>query len=142
MAEQGQARSAGPRPGPDPSSSNRILSGLRGERLSLQEHRSIHGPAPQSVRIDEVEHAGLRGRGGGAFPTAIKMRAVASARGRTVVVANGSEGEPASTKDKLLLAHLPHLVIDGAVAAAGAVGADEVILCVSRGARGAIESVE
>jgi len=142
MAELGPARSAGPRPGPDPSASSRILYGLRGERLGLQEHLSIHGPAPHSVRIDEVEHAGLRGRGGGAFPTAIKMRAVASARGRTVVVANGSEGEPASTKDKLLLSYLPHLVIDGAIAAAGAVGADEVIVCVPRGARGAIESVE
>jgi NADH:ubiquinone oxidoreductase subunit F (NADH-binding) len=142
MAEQGPARWAGPRPGPDPSSSDRILNGLRGERLGLQEHRSIHGPAPRSVSIDEVERAGLRGRGGGAFPTAIKMRAVASARGRTVVVANGSEGEPASTKDKLLLAYLPHLVIDGAVAAAGAVGADEVIICVPRGARAAVGSVE
>ncbi|HLW17342.1 MAG TPA: hypothetical protein VKV69_08310, partial [Actinomycetota bacterium] len=71
MADQGPAaRSIGPRPGPDPSSSNRILYGLRGERIGLQEHRSIHGPAPRSVSIDEVEAAGLRGRGGGAFPTA------------------------------------------------------------------------
>ncbi|HLW18446.1 MAG TPA: NADH-ubiquinone oxidoreductase-F iron-sulfur binding region domain-containing protein, partial [Actinomycetota bacterium] len=42
----------------------------------------------------------------------------------------------------LLLAYLPHLVIDGAVAAAGAVGADEVIVCVPRGARAAAESVQ
>ncbi|HEV2686014.1 MAG TPA: hypothetical protein VGW79_05205, partial [Actinomycetota bacterium] len=85
------------------------------------------------MSIDEVERAGLRGRGGGGFPTAIKMRAVAAARSRTIAVANGSEGEPASTKDKLLLSYLPHLVLDGAVAAAGAVGADEVIVCVPRG---------
>ena len=102
----------------------------------------MHGPLQRSVAIEEIERAGLRGRGGGAFPTAIKMRAVASARRRSVVVANGSEGEPASTKDKTLLQYLPHLVIDGAVAAAGAVGADEIVLCVPRDAPAAIESVE
>jgi len=126
----------------DDASSTRLLFGLRGERIDLTEHRSIHGPAPRSVTIDEIERAGLRGRGGGAFPTAIKMRAVAGARRRTVVVANGSEGEPASIKDKTLLTYLPHLVIDGAIATAGAVGADQIVLCVPRAAPAAVESAE
>ena len=60
------------------------------------------------------------------------MRAVADGRGRRVVVANGTEGEPASRKDETLLAHDPDLVIDGALAAAEAVGADEVVLAVAR----------
>ena len=91
--------------------------------------------------IDEVERAGLRGRGGGGFPTSIKLAAVADRRGRAVVVANGTEGEPASHKDATLLAHDPDLVIDGALAAAGAVGAREVILAVSRASGTAIARV-
>ena len=50
----------------------------------------------------------------------------------TVVVANGAEGEPASHKDAVLLTGAPHLVIDGAIAAARAVRADEVIVVVDR----------
>ena len=95
----------------------------------------VAGPA----LIDEVERAGLRGRGGGGYPTALKMADVAGRRGRAVVVANGTEGEPASRKDAVLLAHDPDLVIDGALAAAGAVGAREVILAVSRGSPAALD---
>ncbi len=79
---------------------------------------------------------GLRGRGGAAFPTATKMRAVAASRGRAIVVVNAAEGEPASLKDRTLLELLPHLVLDGAVLAAEAVGADEVIVCRLRVAGG------
>ena len=86
--------------------------------------------------IEEVDRAGLLGRGGAAFPTATKMRAVAAARGRAIVVANGAEGEPASLKDHTLLEMLPHLVLDGAILAAEAVGADEVIIARLRARRG------
>ena len=56
------------------------------------------------------------------------MRAVAARRGPRFVVGNGTEGEPASSKDRLLLTELPHLVLDGAAVAARAVGADTAII--------------
>jgi NADH:ubiquinone oxidoreductase subunit F (NADH-binding) len=90
---------------------------------------SATGRKPAAL-IDEVAASGLTGRGGACFPTALKLRAVASARGPAVVVANGAEGEPLSTKDENLLLHNPHLVIAGAVAAAVAVGANDVIVAV------------
>lgn len=87
--------------------------------------------------VDAVEAAGLRGRGGAGFPTAAKMRAVirhaGTRRGRPVVVGNGCEGEPASHKDATLLAHAPHLVVDGAVLSAVALGGNRVVLCVGAG---------
>jgi NADH:ubiquinone oxidoreductase subunit F (NADH-binding) len=91
--------------------------------------------------IDEIERAGLLGRGGRAFPTARKMRAVARARGRAIVVANGAEGEPASLKDRTLMEMLPHLVLDGAILAAETVGADEVIVCACETSDRSLESM-
>ena len=76
--------------------------------------------------LDQVQQAGLVGRGGAAFPMAVKLRSVRDAgrAGRdTVVVANGEEGEPASVKDRWLLRNRPHLVLDGARLAARIVGA-------------------
>lgn len=105
---------------------------------SLSEHAERYGPVPRlgtgrrAVLIDAVTQAGLTGRGGAGFPTGVKMRSVASRRGPAVVVANGMEGEPASEKDKALLARAPHLVLDGAVAAAVAVGANAVHICLPR----------
>jgi len=99
----------------------------------LAAHLAWYGDLP--VRgtglISDVEAAGLRGRGGAGFPTAVKLAAVADRR-RSVVVANGTEGEPASDKDKTLLSVTPHLVLDGATLAAEAVGARSIIVCVER----------
>ena len=44
--------------------------------------------------IEELDRAGLRGHGGAAYPTGAKLRAVAQAGGRPVIVVNGCEGEP------------------------------------------------
>lgn len=99
----------------------------------LAHHRAVHGPLPALGRgdadrlVDVVGAAGLRGRGGAGFPTARKLAAVASGR-RASVVVNGTEGEPDSGKDRLLLGRQPHLVLDGAVTAARAVGAREVVV--------------
>ncbi|MFD0274594.1 NADH-ubiquinone oxidoreductase-F iron-sulfur binding region domain-containing protein [Kitasatospora sp. NPDC127111] len=102
-----------------------------GTSLSLTEHLRHHGPGPRPGPrlIEAVGEAGLTGRGGAGFPTAHKLRAVAEGGRRAVVVANGMESEPFSRKDQTLLALAPHLVLDGAVLAAEAVGADRIHLC-------------
>jgi NADH:ubiquinone oxidoreductase subunit F (NADH-binding) len=117
----------------------RLLRGIEdGRTLSLAEHVRVHGALETSGRhagarlLDAIEDSGLRGRGGAHVSSALKLRAVAGRRRRAVVVANGSESEPASRKDAVLLTHTPHLVIDGAMVAATAVGADEVVLYVKR----------
>lgn len=133
----------------------RVLAGIRTHgALTLDAHTALHGPLPSvggarrrgreraKLLVEEVARAGLLGRGGAAFPTALKLRAVAAARGRAIVVANGAEGEPASMKDRTLLEMLPQLVLDGAVVAAEAVGADEAIVCVCESAPASIASVE
>ncbi len=76
--------------------------------------------------LTEVHAAGILGRGGAAFPLGVKLRTVrtsALAGWDTVVLANGEEGEPASIKDRWLLRHRPHLVLDGLRLAAHIVGA-------------------
>jgi len=117
----------------------RLLDDLSlGGPTSLSEHLARHGGLPsragnRSSRqelIELVDRSGLRGRGGASFPTALKLAAVSSQKGAPIVVANGTEGEPASSKDKVLLARSPHLVLDGAVVAAQAIGAAEaVVVC-------------
>jgi NADH:ubiquinone oxidoreductase subunit F (NADH-binding) len=130
-----------------PSALPRLLAGVDpdGHVMTMDDHLRVHGPLPQLAPlelIDAVDRSGLRGRGGADFPTAVKLRSVADARRRgKFVIVNGSETEPASSKDRLLLTRLPHLVLDGAVLAASAVGAREVIVKVGDGAVSAINSL-
>ncbi|MEO3750065.1 NADH-ubiquinone oxidoreductase-F iron-sulfur binding region domain-containing protein [Streptomyces sp. B6B3] len=118
----------------------RLFAGLAGStRLDRVTHLTVHGPLPRP-RLEEVtalaENIDLRGRGGAGFPFARKFRAVAEAARRRsqapAVVVNGSEGEPSCLKDKELLRRAPHLVIDGALLAAGALGADRTVIAVTR----------
>lgn len=93
----------------------------------LSGYLAVGGYAPLSEPdrlLDRVAAFGLRGRGGAGFPAAAKLRSVRDAGGRPVVVANGEESEPGSVKDRWLLRHRPHVVLDGLRLAAAMTGAE------------------
>jgi NADH-quinone oxidoreductase subunit F len=77
---------------------------------------------------ERIAASGLRGRGGGWFPTARKWRAVRAEGGDPVVIANGAEGEPGSMKDRHVMVSRPADVLRGLSLAAAAVGAREGIV--------------
>ena len=126
------------------SSPGRPADGSAERAASLAEHLARYGALPACADADrqeligEVERAGLTGRGGAAFPTAAKLRTLAAAGRTPLVIANGTEGEPASGKDRALLASAPHLVLDGAVYAAGLIGAPEAVAVVHPDVLGAV----
>ena len=82
---------------------------------------------PERV-VAQVDAAGLRGRGGAAFPTARKWRAALSQPGPRFLVCNGGEDEPGSLKDRQLMEHHSHTVLEGLLLAAHAVGAERAFL--------------
>ena len=90
------------------------------------------------VAVDGPQGLWLTGRGGAGFPTACKLAAVAAGRA-PVVIGNGTEGEPARAKDKVLMARSPHLVLDGAVLAAQMVGASQAVIVAHRDVRDIID---
>ena len=119
---------------PSPTTLPRLMPG---DHLDdYRTHIECFGPRPHGNAnlIAEIERAGLRGHGGAGFPTATKLAAVARQRRGGYVVANATEGEPMSTKDKTLCATAPHLVLDGAAIAAETVRAAAVVVCVDRSA--------
>ncbi|MFG2552402.1 NADH-ubiquinone oxidoreductase-F iron-sulfur binding region domain-containing protein [Streptomyces sp. NPDC048581] len=112
-----------------------------GTPADFRTHEQRYGPltyGDPAALLRSVAESGLTGRGGAAFPMYRKLLSVAESARRTgrtpVVVANGAEGEPASSKDKTLLRLAPHLVLDGLQLAAVAVGAGEAHLAVEDGA--------
>ena len=121
-----------------------VWPGLQPRLLRLSETAEDYAAYAQSggyqdlgdpdALLEEIDRCGLLGRGGAAFPLAVKLRTVRDA-GRagssTVVLANGEEGEPASVKDRWLLRYRPHIVLDGVRLAARIVGADRAHVYVS-----------
>jgi NADH-quinone oxidoreductase subunit F len=81
--------------------------------------------------IDEVKKSGLRGRGGGGFPTGTKWQFVYDAVGdKKYIVCNADEGDPGAFMDRSVLEGDPHAVMEGMMIAGYAIGADEgVIYC-------------
>lgn len=80
---------------------------------------------PDAV-IDEIEKSGLRGRGGGGFPTGRKWRFTAANKGgKSYVVCNGDEGDPGAFMDRSIMEGDPHKLLEGMAIAAFAIGADE-----------------
>jgi NADH:ubiquinone oxidoreductase subunit F (NADH-binding) len=128
---------------PQPLGTRRLLPlGIAGD-ITWARHRERYGPLHLDGRelVAEVDRSGLTGRGGAAFPTAVKLAAVAKGR-KPVVVANGTEGEPVSSKDAVLMAYNPHLVVDGVLTALAAVGGAEAYVAVSERSRPARTSLE
>ena len=86
--------------------------------------------SPQAV-IDEVTRAGLRGRGGGGFPTGCKWQVCRDAPGDPrYVICNGDEGDPGAYMDRTVLESDPHSVVEGMIIGAYAVGAHEGVIYV------------
>ena len=114
-----------------PASDGRSIT--TSQASSYDGHVRNVGPLPR-LSAEQIRQlaldSGLTGRGGAGFPIGRKLAAVA-ANGRkrgAVVIANGAEGEPASSKDRTLLTNAPHLVLDGLALAAAAVGARDCYL--------------
>ncbi len=129
----------------------RLLAGTGGGCTTLGEHLTVHGtidvPRPGDDRRRAalrraVQESGLGGRGGAAFPSAVKWEAVTRDGRRALVVVNAMEGEPASAKDRILLTRSPHLVLDGAELVAAAIGTSRVTVCVADDADGPAAAVE
>ena len=86
----------------------------------------LAGANPEQV-IEEVKASGLRGRGGGGFPTGRKWescRAAANGSGR-YVICNADEGDPGAYMDRSILEGNPHAVLEGMIIGAFAIGANE-----------------
>jgi len=135
------AHAMGSEPPRAPSGAARLLMPTGGAGLAAHVERLGARPFGSPPLISEIARSGLRGRGGAGFPTAVKLNAVAGRR-NPIVVANGTEGEPLSAKDKTLLLRSPHLVLDGLALVAEAVGASVSVVCIDRSATRVASAVE
>jgi NADH-quinone oxidoreductase subunit F len=118
------------------------------ERLEQYRARGGYDALAKAVRttpddiIREVSEAGLRGRGGAAFSTGKKWSLTREcAEQPHYLVLNGGEDEPGSKKDRMLMEYLPHLVIEGVILSAYAIGASKAYLYINANYEAAIKSI-
>ncbi len=98
---------------------------------------------PPDAVIEELRVAGLRGRGGAGFPTAIKWRSIRdSVCERKFVCCNAAEGEPGTFKDRFLLRHNPYLVLEGLAIAAQVLGAEAAYMATKQSFTRELEGLE
>jgi len=114
----------------------RIIFGNNGliEPTSIEDYISVGGygalakalldMTPQDI-IAEIKKSGLRGRGGGGFPTGIKWETCRRHEGRRYVICNADEGDPGAYMDRSLLEGNPHSVIEGMIIGAIAIGSSD-----------------
>jgi bidirectional [NiFe] hydrogenase diaphorase subunit len=89
-----------------------------------QLHRVLLEMTPEET-IQEIDKSGLRGRGGGGYPTGLKWATVAKMPGKPkYVICNADEGDPGAFMDRSVLESDPHRVLEGMAIAAYAIGAD------------------
>ena len=111
----------------------RLLAGVdRIGHVDVAHHRALHGDPTLRSRtwlIAAMREVNLLGRGGAAFPVATKLESMPT-RSSAAILVNGSEGEPASHKDRSLMTAVPHLVIDGALVVAHALDTHAITIVV------------
>ncbi|HUK41421.1 MAG TPA: SLBB domain-containing protein, partial [Candidatus Acidoferrales bacterium] len=96
---------------------------------------------PEEV-IQTISDAGLRGRGGAGFPTGKKWAFTREcAEQPRYLILNGGEDEPGSKKDRVLMENLPHLVIEGVILGAYAIGASRAYLYINANYEAATKSI-
>ncbi len=87
---------------------------------------ALKEPADWDAMIQTILDSGLRGMGGAGFPTGLKWKIVrAEAAEPKYVICNADESEPGTFKDRVILEELPHLVIEGMILGAMAIGAEK-----------------
>ncbi|MVZ63581.1 NADH-quinone oxidoreductase subunit NuoF [Sphingobacterium humi] len=85
--------------------------------------KALKTMSPDDV-LEEVKKSGLRGRGGAGFPTGMKWSFLAKPEGvPRYLVCNGDESEPGTFKDRFLMTHIPHALIEGMIVSSYALGA-------------------
>ena len=98
--------------------------------------------SPEEV-IEEVKKSGLRGRGGGGFPTGIKWEACRGAKGDTkYIICNADEGDPGAYMDRSLIEGNPHSVLEGMIIGAYAIGGHQGYIYVRHEYPLAVKNVE
>lgn len=83
--------------------------------------RAISEMKPREI-IQAIKESGLRGRGGGGFPTGIKWETCARQKGERYIICNADEGNPGTYMDRSILEGDPHSVLEGMLIAAYAIG--------------------
>ena len=99
-------------------------------RESFDEHvlRLGRRPDVSAALLARIEHEGLLGHGGAFVPVGVKWRSALMRKGPLTVVVNAAESEPLAGKDGTLIRQRPHLVLDGLMITAQALGADRAII--------------
>ncbi|UCF05248.1 MAG: NAD(P)H-dependent oxidoreductase subunit E, partial [bacterium] len=93
--------------------------------------------------VDEIEKAGLRGRGGGGFPTGVKWRTTRTIPdGPKYIIVNADEGDPGAYMDRSVLEGNPHSVLEGLIIGAYAIGSPEGYIYVRQEYPLAVENTE
>jgi NADH:ubiquinone oxidoreductase subunit F (NADH-binding)/(2Fe-2S) ferredoxin len=86
--------------------------------------KALFDMAPEEI-IDQIKKSGLRGRGGGGFPTGTKWESCARYEGQRYVICNADEGDPGAYMDRSLLEGNPHSVLEGMIIGAVAIGSHD-----------------
>src|SRR5574343_1773131 len=90
--------------------------------------KALKTMSPEQV-VEEVQKSGLRGRGGAGFPTGMKWSFLAKPEGvPRYLLCNADESEPGTFKDRYLMEHIPHLLIEGLIISSFALGSNDTYI--------------